>query len=349
MRYFSVQFRLGLSGSAAVPLPRVPPFCIIRFFSKYPFPVGSPGGFMAKHNRRYKDSVFVDLFSEDKNAKSNFISLYNALHDTHFDASAKIEPLRLEQVMYMAFRNDVAYLIDDKIIALAEHQSTINANMPLRFLQYTARLYERIQNPRDRYFRRLKKIPTPEFYVFYNGEEDYPETATLRLSDAFMTMLEKPALEVVVSVTNINYNKGSEILRTCKPLKEYMLFVDAVRKHTKLDPEDGFESAIKECIQNDILREYLQRKSKEVINILIAEYDYDVDIAVQREEEREIALQEGEAKGFSIGMAQGKQEGISEDSYQAKLETAKLMQAHNYPIAEICMMTGLTKEEIEKF
>ena len=83
--------------------------------------------------------------------------------------------------------------------------------------------------------------------------------------------------------------------------------------------------------------------------MLIAEYDYDVDIAVQREEEREIALQEGEAKGFSIGIAQGKQEGISEGSYQAKLETAKLMQAHNYPIAEICMMTGLSKEEIEKF
>ena len=29
------------------------------------------------------------------------------------------------------------------------------------------------------------------------------------------------------------------------------------------------------------------------MNMLIAEYDYDVDIAVQREEEREIALKEG--------------------------------------------------------
>ena len=39
-RYFSVPFKLGLSGSAAVPLPRVPPFYVsMRFFSKYPFPV----------------------------------------------------------------------------------------------------------------------------------------------------------------------------------------------------------------------------------------------------------------------------------------------------------------------
>ena len=73
----------------------------------------------------------------------------------------------------------------------------INANMPLRFLQYAARLYERIQNPRDRYLRRLKKIPTPEFYVFYNGEEDYPENTTLRLSDAFMTLPEKQSLELL--------------------------------------------------------------------------------------------------------------------------------------------------------
>ena len=63
---------------------------------------------------------------------------------------------------------------------------------------------------------------------------------------------------------NINYNKGSELLSACKPLAEYTLFVDAVRRHTKLDSENGFKNAIKECIQNDILREYLQRKSREV-------------------------------------------------------------------------------------
>ena len=78
--------------------------------------------------------------------------------------------------------------------------------------------------------------------------------------------------------------------------------------------------------------------------MLIAEYDYDVDIAVQREEEREIALKEGEAKGFSLGVTQG----ISEGSYQKALETAKLMRTHNYPIAEICTMTGLPLSEIEK-
>ncbi len=31
---------------------------------------------MSTSNRKYKDSVFVDLFSEDEKAKENFLSLY---------------------------------------------------------------------------------------------------------------------------------------------------------------------------------------------------------------------------------------------------------------------------------
>ena len=85
---------------------------------------------MAKHNRWYKDSVFVDLFSEDKTAKENFLSLYNALHGTSLDTSTKLKPLKLEQAMYTKLSNDVSCLIDNKIIVLAEHQSTINENMP---------------------------------------------------------------------------------------------------------------------------------------------------------------------------------------------------------------------------
>ena len=32
----------------------------------------------------------------------------------------------------MSFANDVSYLVDNKIIVLAEHQSTVNPNMPLK-------------------------------------------------------------------------------------------------------------------------------------------------------------------------------------------------------------------------
>ncbi len=123
---------------------------------------------------------------------------------------------------------------------------------------------KQIQIPRDRYLRRLKEIPTPEFYVFYNGEEKYPVRTELKLSDAFAVKSVKPSLELLVKVININYNKDNKLLEKCKPLEEYTLFVEAVRRHTRLDAENGFKNAIKECIQNNILRDYLERKSREV-------------------------------------------------------------------------------------
>ena len=254
------------------------------------------------------------------------------------DGSTELKPLRLEHVMYMSFCNDVSCLIDNKIIVLAEHQSTVNSNMPVRFLEYSARLYEQIQNPRDRYSRKLKQIPSPEFYVFYNGEEQYPAEAELKLSDAFSVKSAKPSLELLVKVININYNKDSKLLENCKPLEEYTQFVEAVRRHIKLDKENGFKNAIKECIQNDILRDYLERKSREVMNMLIAEYDYDTDIAVQREEERETAFAEGEAQGIARGFSDG--------SRQKALEDAGNFKRLGVSVDIIAQATGLSIAEI---
>ena len=231
----------------------------------------------------------------------------------------------------MSFANDVSYLVDNKIIVLAEHQSTINPNMPIRCLEYIARLYEQFYKSKEKYSRKQLAIPTPEFYVFYNGKEPYRSDSLLKLSDSFTQKHNEYALELSVKVVNINYDKASEILKRCKPLEQYSLFVNAVRRNIAVDKEHGFEKAIKECIQNDILREYLQRKSKEVLNMLIGEYDYDTDIAVQREE------------SFDMGLAEGKSRG----SRQAKLETAKTMLTMGYPLVDICKISGLTQEEVE--
>ena len=51
------------------------------------------------------------------------------------------------------------------------------------------------------------------------------------------------------------------------------------------------------------------------------------------------AMDEGLERGKSLGLAEG--------SRQKALETAKLMLQRNYPQTEICLMTGLTKEEVE--
>ena len=56
----------------------------------------------------------------------------------------------------------------------------------------------------------------------------------------------------------------------------------------------------------------------------------------------------GLAEGKSLGLAEGKSLGLAEGSRQKALETARLMLHRSYPVSEICLMTGLSKEEIEK-
>ncbi|UTC91199.1 hypothetical protein E4N87_11070 [Treponema denticola] len=73
--------------------------------------------------------------------------------------------------------------------------------------------------------------------------------------------------------------------------------------------------------------------------MLLAEYDYETDIAVQRAEEHEIA--------FAEGIEQGIEQGFSEGSYQTKLETAKNLLEMGFAIEAIVRATGLSKEEVE--
>lgn len=254
-----------------------------------------------KENRGIKNSVFVDLFCEDEKAAENDASLYNALHDEPLEENALIKVFRIENVIYMNFKNDISFGVNDRILIFGEHQSTINENMPLRALMYVGRAYEALTSINSRYRKTLLKIPTPEFYTFYNGDDDYPTESLLRLSDAYMdrnTGGEVFSLELLVKIININTEKGSKILKKCKILREYSEFIETVKKYNKEKYDNAIEMAVKECIDRGILREYLERKGSQVINMLIAEYDYETDIKVQREEAAEQARAEGMREGM---------------------------------------------------
>ena len=61
----------------------------------------------------------------------------------------------------------------------------------------------------------------------------------------------------------------------------------------------------------------------------------------------EVQFKAGAKWGIEQGKAEGKSLGLAEGSRQAKLETAKLMRKRDYPPAEICLMTGLSRAEVE--
>ena len=276
--------------------------------------------------RNYKDSVFVDLFAHDISAKENFISLYNALHGTNLDvATTEIQPVMLEKVLYMKYYNDVAMLVDNKIVVMIEHQSTVNENMPFRFLEYIARIYEKITNPKEKFERKLMKLPVPEFYVFYNGKEDFPSESEMKLSDAFIKLDENKnfPLEISVKVININVDKENPVLNRCVALKEYSEFMEQVKFNIENKIPEALTTAIKQSIKQGFLSDYLSRKSTEVENMLLTEYDYDTDIAVQR------------------------QEAYEDGAQQKAIETAKNALKMDLPIKQISTLTGLSIEEIQ--
>ena len=126
-----------------------------------------------KENRECKNSVFVDLFYENEFATENDIALYNALHDEPLPPGTTVEKIRVGNELYMNFKNDVSFGLGGKLLVLAEHQSTVNENMPLRSLLYIGRAFEQLVPVKDRYRRKKVPLPKPEIYVFYNGREKY--------------------------------------------------------------------------------------------------------------------------------------------------------------------------------
>ena len=89
---------------------------------------------MEKENREHKDSVFVDLFYQDETAKKNLLSLYNALHDTNYEDETIIRKVKIDDVLYKNFKNDISCEVNGQVLVFGEHMSTINSNMPLRCL-----------------------------------------------------------------------------------------------------------------------------------------------------------------------------------------------------------------------
>ena len=280
---------------------------------------------MEKENREHKDSLFVDLFYQDETAKKNLLSLYNALHDTNYEDETIIRKVKIDDVLYKNFKNDISCEVNGLVLVFGEHQSTINRNMPLRCLMYVGRAYEQLVDSKARYRTTLVKIATPEFYVFYNGEKEQPLEQVLTLSDAFMNPVGENSVELKVKVININSDKAHGILDKCGILREYSQFISMVRKYS--EEESAIKKAIKECIEKGILADYLKRKGSEVENMLIAEYSY--------EEDMQVKLQEG--------IWQGRREGItlSADIFQMVKKNPDLA---NVQIAE---NLGCSVEEVE--
>jgi len=287
-----------------------------------------------KSSREYKNSVFSMLFS----IKENSLSLFNAVENTNYGPETDIKITTLSNVLVKGQQNDISFVLEDKIVVLIEHQSSINNNMALRLLIYIAKVYERMVDRRDRYRKGRISIPKPEFIVLYNGNEDMPEQQELKLSDMFkdLGVDEVPNLELTVKVYNINKGHNEELVNRCAVLREYSSFVYLVKEHVKsMDLGAAILRAIDDCMRQDILKDFLEQHSQEVYNMLYGDWNMDEALEVRYEE----GEARGETRGIAIGEARGETRGV--------LRTARQMKAKGFSSAIISEITGLPEDEIE--
>ncbi len=261
-------------------------------------------------NRKYKDRLFCTIFGKEK-YKKYALQLYNAVNGSDYKDTSDLQIITLDDALYLKMKNDVAYLMIN-VIAVYEHQSTINPNMPVRGFMYSGELYSKYISLIDAniYGSKLVKLPTPQYVVFYNGTEDYPEKSELKLSDAFMTPVKMGTYEWTATVFNINPGKNKELMDKCQPLYGYSLLIDKFRTYSRSKGTiDAMNQAVDECIKGGYLTDVLKEQKAAAMLEAITSYNkkaYERDL---REEGHEIGLKEGLEKGLKEGLEKGREEG----------------------------------------
>ncbi len=258
-------------------------------------------------NREYKSGLFAFIFHR----KEDLLSLYNAVNESDYADPDELEIYTMEGFIYMGMKNDLAFLIDSRL-AVFEHQSTYNPNMPLRgFIYMAAALKKYIAlNKLDIYSSRCLAIPVPRYYVFYNGSRQMEDETILRLTDSMEggDAVKESCAEFKAHMININEGHSPKIMEKCPLLYEYSYFVAAVRRHIvgRDSLLEAIDMAVEECIREGILADILRAHRAEVTEMLLKEYDEEFHISCEKKISYEDGYDSGYDSGYDAGVKQEK-------------------------------------------
>ncbi len=245
-------------------------------------------------DKKYRDSIFRHYFSEDKR---RLLSLLNALLGTDATDPDEIVINTLEGSFLGSPKNDISCIFRGQIIVLIEHQSTLNENMLTRLLIYFVELMKQYIGDLKLLLRpQLIKIPSPRFFVVYNGRQPALEKNFLSLRAA---LGDEDWLKMKVEFLNVNEGKNQEIIARSKHLMYYCAFVNQVEKarRAKVPLQEAIIEAVHYCLEHDIMTEYLTAHLWEVQSMHWYEFDEEevqkALLKYEREDGRKEGLEEG--------------------------------------------------------
>lgn len=257
-----------------------------------------------KPRRDAKSRMFIMIFRD----KKRLLNLYNVMSGRSYTDPEQLTITTLENAIYMSMKNDVSFLIGMRL-SLYEHQSTFNPNMPIRFLFYLADVYSGLLKDSNLYGTKRVMIPPPKFIVFYNGVDEHPDHEVFKLSDSYIVQDEPISLEMIVEVFNINKGHNRELMEACKDLADYAEYTYRVRKYAKeMSIEDAVERTIIECIQEDILKDFLSQNKAEAKKMSIYEYNEEEHMRMERKDAYEDGVADGIVTGREEGIVTGREE-----------------------------------------
>ena len=162
----------------------------------------------------------------------------------------------------------------------------------------------------------------PDTFILFFCTFDYLERA-LPVYTFKTVCSEDSRIELYDGVTKIIINSKAAAQEKNKKLKVFLEYMNG-----KVSDDDEFIQRLEQRIKEVKANEELRR-------------EYMLVNTIERD-----ARNDGWKAGIAQGLAEGKSLGLAEGSHQKALETARLMRQRAYPVAEICLMTGLTKEEV---
>ncbi len=286
-----------------------------------------------KARRNHKDGLFCRLFSDRENA----LSLYNALTGSSYADADGLEIVTLEDAVYLSQKNDCAVCVQTSL-ALFEQQSSWNPNMPLRGLLYFAAEYAGwlARHKVDVHSSTLVKIPSPSYFVLYNGTEKQVEKMDLRLSEAF----EKPAegYEWTAHVVNVNAGHNTGILERCPLLGDYAAFIADIRQGQAdgMSLTEVVDAAVDTCIRRGgKLADFMRKHKAEVNSMYLFGVDFEkIHWEAVKKEAREAARKEMFEEGQRDGLSQGQERDLRNLMDSLSMTAEQAMDALKIPAEE---------------
>ncbi|MCI9080298.1 MAG: hypothetical protein HFH68_15560 [Lachnospiraceae bacterium] len=234
-----------------------------------------------------KDSIFCNLFR----IKKYLLQLYQALHPEDASMTEEgLENVTINHVFTNGIYNDLCFTARGRLILMLEAQSTWSVNVIIRMFIYLAQTYHEYfkGNCINLYGSKKAVMPEPELYVVYTGDRKKRQEY-ISLSEEYFGG-KNTNIELKAKV--IYGGKGNDILE--QYIKFTKVYNGQVKEHGRT--KEAVIETIRICKNENLLKEYLESREKEVVGIMMALFDQEEVFDTYVKSERREAAKEAERR-----------------------------------------------------